>query len=85
MSLADALAQARKSGNAYYTRGCAVGRYLRTLSDDERRVVAEYLALPTSDLGHRAFVAAVLAESGVRLTDQGVGRHRAGKCRCEPV
>ena len=85
MSLADALAQARKSGNTYYTRGCAVGRYLRTLSADERRVVAEYLALPVADLGHRAFVAAVLAESGVRLTDQGVGRHRAGKCRCEPV
>ena len=59
---------------------CAVGRFLSTLSNDEREVFAE--ACGRDDISH-ASLNRWLTKRGLKTTDRTVQTHRTGKCRCD--
>lgn len=68
---------ARSNSNA-----CTVGIALAKLEPADAAALVEAMALPKDVAKHTVITKHLANLSGMKLLDQTVGRHRAGKCSC---
>ena len=83
MSLADRLAAAPRQSRGNV---CRMSFVLEQLSDDDRQVLQQALAVPIGDPDRisNTAIAEALGQEGYDVHSKTVETHRKGACRCEP-